>query len=813
MTETIHDIPLPGCTPEPLMSYLKALGILRLVSEQKDTEARSWWQNDVFWLRSPVLFKDITTVEGRKEAHNAIGSFFLQEYRPTPIVAPWNGGSGFFLKWDEKKSAFKKRDATDALLKIESSKSKRLQRYREQIRAVKEVLEHSAKPVDPAGQINNVRDRGRRERWSEKKTKDEVKKLLDSQMLFAGTNGETLCIEKADKDAFVREARSDLLYDEAVQWIDTAFVVRIGQKKNRVEAPLLGSGGNIGNSDFSARFMRILSTCIPLTDGEAATPESEGLLRSAIFGGPTAGLAGLAADQFYPGRAGGANMFQGMEAGFRLNPWDYLLMLEGVILLRGAASKRFASGAPGSAFPFAVESTMAGFVSAGSDTTRGEQWLPLWERACTSGEIATLLAEGRSEIGNRRAKTAVEFARAAATLGVDRGIKQFVRIQYQARFGDNYLANALGRVEVLPRDSIDLVREVDPWLDRFRSATTADKNAPIRFVAAIHSIDSAIFDFCRYGGKPFYQRILVALGHAERELALTEGKVGNSKIKPLVDLSQDWIDAANDNSPEFGVALALSQLLDTDYKIGPLRANLEPVDWRRRCRTWAEKNRSVVWNPADLATNLADVLQRRMMDSQRNSCEHLPLASHFAASLETVATFIEGELDERRIEDLIWGLMLIDGSNGNPLRSSAIRASNIHLPREYALLKLLFLPQPLVAYRKGDRIIWRLAPEGESGILIRPEPRIPSLVRTGRVGEACQIAAQRLRVSGLSPMPGPVHGKVCDDQWVKEWRNREVDYRHAQHLAAALLIPVGSREINELVRLVCRDTSIAAGAS
>jgi CRISPR-associated protein Csx17 len=39
----IHDLELRGCTPEPLMSYLKALGILRLVSEQKDNNTRGWW--------------------------------------------------------------------------------------------------------------------------------------------------------------------------------------------------------------------------------------------------------------------------------------------------------------------------------------------------------------------------------------------------------------------------------------------------------------------------------------------------------------------------------------------------------------------------------------------------------------------------------------------------------------------------------------------------------------------------------------------------------------------------------------------------
>lgn len=811
MTDTIHDIPLPGCTPEPLMSYLKALGILRLVSEQKDGEARGWWQNDVFWLRSPALCENTTTAAGQETARSALSKFFLEKYAPTPIVAPWNAGSGFYLKWDEKKTTFKRRDATAALSRIESSTSKRCQSYRDQIQGIKEALKHIAKLVDPAAQIKDVRERGRREGWSEKKTKDEVKRLLDSQMLFAGTNGETLAIDKADKDVFVREARSNLLHDEALQWVDATFVIRIGEKKNRVEAPLLGSGGNIGNSDFSARFMQILSTCIPLTDDEAVTSESEVLLRNAVFGGSTSGLAGLAVDQFDPGRAGGANMYQGVEAGFRLNPWDYILMIEGVVFLQGASSKRFGACASGSVFPFAVESTPAGFESSGSDTTRGEQWLPLWGRACTASEIRMLLAEGRSELAGKRVQTGVEFARAVASLGVDRGIKQFVRIQYQARFGDNYIANALGRIDVIPRASIDLLQQIDPWLNQFRRTA----NPPARFITALHGIDSAVFDFCRYGSRALFQRICVALGRAERELALTEGKVGNNKPKPLVGLSQDWIDAANDDSPEFAIALALSQLYDPAPKVGWLRTSLEPVTIGRQKNgdlysNWAKKDRSVVWNAADLSTNLANTLQRRVMDGQRNGCEYLPIASCFTASLDTVAAFIRGELDDRRVEELIWGLMLIDGYGANHPSQPGIEAGDLPLPREYALLKLLFLPCPLAADHKGDGIIWRLAREGEPGITIRPEPRVLPLLRAGRVGEVCQIAAQRLRHSGLCPMPGLLPTGVIRDA---DWSEMSSAPHYAHRLAAALLIPIASKVVNKLVQLVCRDTSAAVESS
>ncbi len=85
------------------MAYLKALGILRLVSE-KDTEARGWWHDDSFWLRAKVLF---TGKNNDEEKRNALVQFFLHDYRPTPLVAPWNAGSGFYLKWDENRSTFK----------------------------------------------------------------------------------------------------------------------------------------------------------------------------------------------------------------------------------------------------------------------------------------------------------------------------------------------------------------------------------------------------------------------------------------------------------------------------------------------------------------------------------------------------------------------------------------------------------------------------------------------------------------------------------------------------------------------------------
>ncbi len=96
----------------------------------------------------------------------------------------------------------------------------------------------------------------------------------------------------------------------------------------------------------------------------------------------------------------------------------------------------------------------------------------------------------------------------------------------------------------------------------------------------------------------------------------------------------------------------------------PIRANLEPVRFTQArddnlVASWAEKDRATVWNSADLATNLVHVLARRLMDASRAGSETLPLKSSSAVSLDTLSQFFARELDDARIEDLLWSLSLL----------------------------------------------------------------------------------------------------------------------------------------------------------
>ncbi len=753
------DLELPGCTPEPLMAYLKALGILRLVSEQKDPAARGWWKNDVFWLRSAVLFKDAETEEARRDA---LVKFFLETYGPTPIVAPWAGGSGFF-----------KKDNKAAVTALAGSTSTRAALYRTVIQSVQAIL-------------------------GEEKVGDKPK--------------------DDDKDRLIRRYRRELP-DDVIAWMDAAMVV---QQDGQGFAPLLGTGGNDGRLDFTQNFMQRI-VALGLHKDASAGEESPAWLAQSVFSSP-AKLDSASVGQFAPGRAGGPNATQGMEGDSTDNPWDFILMMEGTLLLAGAAVRRLGvTGAARAGFPFTVRTVAAGFDSPASKDeveSRWELWLPLWTRPTSASELRQLFGEGRADISGRAARDGADFARAVAGLGVDRGISEFSRLGFLKRSGKAFLAAPLGRFEVVARTGVDLLREVDPWLERFRRAA-GDKNAPPRFGSAVRRIDSAIFDFCKYGGAAFFQQILVALGAAERELVSAERFREDKRLNPLVGLSSAWFDAASDGTVEFTVARGIAGVQAAEGRIGPLRANLEPVDWQKHCRAWAEKERCVVWNAADLAANLVSVLARRMMDGARAGCERLPLTSSYTVPLDAIAAFISGDLDDQRIEELIWGLMLIgtrrDANRAEQSRDrqgpisqpTGANDSTWPLPRDYALLKLLCLPCPLAAGRRDGKLCWRLAMDGESGIVIRPEPRIMPLLRAGRIGEACRIAAQRLRVSGLAPMPGPLPTGVMRDD---TWSEGAMDSRRAQRLAAALLIPISSKSVNRIVDPVCRGESAAAEA-
>jgi CRISPR-associated protein Csx17 len=716
------ELELKGCRPQPLMSYLKALGVLRLIAEQVDNKAVSVWRNETFVLRSSLTADELLL-------------FFTDEYTPTPIVGPWAGGSGFFGNDNRK--------AVDA---IAASTVNRLEPYRTVI-----------------GQIRSA---------------------LSSQGITTRPSGES----KADLLRLYRRS----LPDAFVQWMDAVLVLR---DEGQSFPPLLGTGGNDGRLDFTRNFMQRLVD-LGLDINPAEVPHdvrtlSKWFLVGALFDEPCPDLLGTAVGQFHPGGVGGPNASQGMEGPSLVNPWDFILMIEGSLVMAGALCRRMGSRARGKAvFPFTVSASRVGdggMDKSDAGSARGEMWMPLWSRFAGLPEMSLVFSEGRAEIAGRQCRNGVELAQAVAGLGIDRGLSGFVRYGFLNRSGKAFLATPLGRFDVTLRPQVDLLREIEQygWLDSFRRACS-DKSTPARFTSALRRLDSAIMDYCRYGGTPFFGTIFKALGRIERELALLPGRpIGGREVRPVPSLSTQWIAACDDGSPEFRIAVALASVKGNS-SVGPMSAHLEQTDREQKYTRWrSTKTGQEVWESTSLCQNMIAVLQRRLMDAARASIEGIPLEADCPVSLEDVTAFLNKHMDDNRIEEYLWSAILV--RNPSVPSSDRVPEGTLSSPvsRAYCMLKLLFLPAVSALRADAD------------GKPIRPEPIILTQLRAGNTPKALAVAARRLRVSGHIPMPGPAAGG----------KTRQPEFTETitpERLAAALLIPLQARDLHELKRTVIR---------
>ena len=500
MTE-LHTLELRGCTPEPLMSYLKALGIFRLVAEQTDPQARAWWANDTFFLRSTLDREELT-------------AFFLDEYRPTPIVSPWNGGSGFFPPASTTK-------AMNTILEVESS---RFQLWYEVLSVAKEVLAEA--------QVNEGIS-----------SSDKLKQAVQANNGILKTQILSQC-----------RARFP---DDALNWLDASYVLTSDGRKF---PPLLGTGGVDGKLEFSNNYMQNVVSALNLNDRRNGESIAKEQLKAALFdeGSPLL-KKGQSTGFFNPSSVKAPNADVGFQGDRLTNPWDYVLMFEGALLFAGAAARRLSPQSRTRAvFPFTVDNSAGGYGTAADseygDSSRAEFWAPVWDSPTSLRELSHLVSEGRAQLGRQQAGTGTDFARAVAGLGAERGVSQFHRYGFLVRNGLAYLAAPLGRFRVrrdaTTVDRANVLFDLDQWTDRLRRQSSAHN--------ALRRIDDAIIEFCQRGQPRDLQNVLIEVGRTERWLAKSSIR---ASTRPLDQLSWGWLTHANDNSAEFRLARSLASIL------------------------------------------------------------------------------------------------------------------------------------------------------------------------------------------------------------------------------------------------------------
>lgn len=669
----MHTLPLLGCTPTPLASYLKALGILRVLSQQcPDANAKGFWRGNTFTLVSTYN-------------REALIDFFLTRYAPSPIVAPWNGGSGFHP--DDN------REAIDALKSA----------IQDRFRPLRETIEAAHKALDELGLTSVLLIiQSSRERQKEaKKAKDKVTHL-EAEKDFKEAKEQF----QSAKEKLLLRCRNTFS-EPALEWLDSAFVLTDDGAKY---PPLLGTGGNDGRLEFTNNFMQRLTEVFDLAKGEP-TAASPAFLRHALFDTPTKGLADNPIGQFSPAASGGANASTGFDAKSSVNPWDFILALEGAMLFAAAAVKRLEGVTPGQlVYPFCVQPSGAGYGSAtqaDENDARCEIWMPLWSGASSLDEIKTLFSEGRAWVGRRPAKNGLDFALTIASLGVDRGIAEFQRYGFHVRNGLAYFATPLQRLRV-HRDTVtsDLLAACDAWLQRFLNKARGD-TAPGSIRRAAAQLEAAIFaraSAAQADNADTAQELLIALGACERALSNCSDKWREeSFLKPIPPLPRGWIKACDHGrSVEYRLAASLASLSVRFKKdFFPIRRHLEPVKiipGEKVWSDWLEKNdpfiNEVVWHEGSIVDVLCSLMKRRLLLAKSAGEPSWPECARLTAWPSDIAAFIEGRIDEARFGQLLWGLSLVDFSGdpmeGNEMPTRPTDARDETPPAFYAQLKLCF---------------------------------------------------------------------------------------------------------------------------
>lgn len=602
-------------------------------------------------------------------------SFFLTRYSPTPILNPWNRGAGFDDKIDKARAT---------LDRLAATAQSRWAPYRAALDFV-------------------------RRRYLDE---DRRAKFLDSN----------------DKAGFLRDMRSRCP-EMMLEWLDAAVVLT----PEKPTFPfILGSGGNDGHLDFSINFVaRALDVC-----GDRPLPSALDLLRDCLSDTASASLiADAAIGQFSPRHAGGPNATSGFDGASLVNPWDYVLMLEGAVLFSGSIGRRTKHSRGSATFPFALNAIAAGFGSASAgEATRGEIWLPVWDGLASLASISDLLRKGRMDIPTdvqhtsaQSAANASEAAAAVVTMGVGLGVSRLERVAFAQRNGLAFSATAVGSVAVSNGydDGIAVLsRRLSAWINTLRRQALG---ATAR--EALRTFDERLIAFANLPPN----KVLKA--RARQDLLIEIAKLSRAAARGAGVSEPPWIDSdvletTDDGSVVHRAAIAVAALGGAKHQ--------------------QEGRKHLLDAPDDALRMLRSLVERYVQNDEREPSAGW-LEAPCALSLDDAVEFLSlASAERRRFNGLLRAYALVRRPSGS-LRRKAQSAAVI--PAAYALLKVVFDNRAT----RDDRII--------------------RLLFAGDARRALTIAFQRARsIRDLPYGARDVSGvAVAEAPWT----------------AAALLLPIG----------------------
>jgi CRISPR-associated protein Csx17 len=679
----VNSLTLGGCRADTLAGYLQALGLLRVLSRQADPSARLHWAGD-------------TAVLGTSLTAEALVGWLVDEYQPSPIVSPWNAGSGFA---GNGKSA----TAEKALASFRSSGDRRFAALRAAIGAADRVVETARARGWEGGPL-----------WSEDHKADVVR----------------LC--------------RNLLPDEALPWLDVAVTLTIGDLQF---SPLTGTGGNFGRQDLSTTFLQRLAL-VAGPDGNRA--RSLAWAEAVVAGREDVPYLRDTVGQYDPGRAGGILSTPGEkndDTGFA-NPWGLILTLEGTLLFASAVTRRQRASTDAGALPFLTRASAVGYDSAAvGETVKGEQWIPLWPRPAGLAEVEHLIGEGRAQWNGRQARNGLEFAFAVGSLGVDRGLSAFRRFVIASRLGQSPLAVPVGRLRVEAHAEVGLLRDPYDWVQRLKRITL-----PAGVATAVRRVEQELYDAATGGDQTSLRRFVIEFGRLHAAVGrsgVVRGQIGPFRAREL----SDWV-AVLPADDELWVAAGFASLRDARW-VGSdrsARGLLTRVKERRprggRPETvWSDRTPiGLDLNGATLALALGQAHRLRAIppDAETDSAQDGTARTGYAYGQLLPARLVEayalGLLDEQLIANYLNGLLALGCRSSTTARWPHTPDRPIH-PGLSALMPF-FASEPM-----GVRPIGASGLDPLPGFEVHPVARPEWISRLLASGIATIAADVRLRLS------------------------------------------------------------------
>jgi CRISPR-associated protein Csx17 len=654
---------LYGCRHDILGHYLKAIGLLRVLSvcadeANRDPDAEGWWdlERACFCLHSPKYSTKEKLVE-----------FFALHYRPTGVFAAWNKESGSDAagseKWGVKSEWLTANRLSELVVSAEERKkpanrqkfiaSEALDSYRDD--ATSSVRQALDAVVAPFVKSNSEHPlflakgiAGRAHLW---RTHWEYLSVFHKLRAAYASAVEKVCSHSVTAKQLAKLREKQTAAEEAISFL-LPFENRIGG-----ESSSKGKG----------------------------TP-------------------------FFPDAIKAYNIGSGwLIENYPFNALDYVLAVEGAFAMRGsvgrtlaANSKRFA------AFPFVFDAG-EDLVDDGNEVkgTARALWFPVWNRPVTFAELSSFISDAQARLPGKDARFSAEFMRALHSQGVDAGFAGWQEFRYKMMISRVPWVTSGAYVESAFReDATRLNRALHPldeshFLDQFEIAWKGNKAAARSPHPVRAEINAAMETAVQETTPRHCLDLLSTVFRACRQMAISEsfrdtlpGKRAHF-FRPLP--MDDWNAlSCGFDQPEFRIARAVASMVglqrqqDGKYSkalpaLGSiLPLNLGPTGWYLAAK--GDRSHQAVWSGTELCHDLAAILGRRYMDSLAD--ERPALESRFGAPLGDVLAFLRGELDDHLIARWIEALSLIgwrlfsDEQPDNEWESQAI-------PPEYAALRVV----------------------------------------------------------------------------------------------------------------------------